>query len=168
MPPARRVTQRRIYAPPPTAHRRIARGARRPQRRPPAAGRNDDAAPRATFAQVEERIRKATTIDALDEAATLIQTFGVREQKGMSATTATNQTAVRWKYVADAGVPSDERTVCIAVADGDESSTGLGWWDSLAGCWRDAANGDSLADGVYAWAEELAPPPRRPVLVKAA
>lgn len=86
----------------------------------------------------------------------------------MSATTATNQTAVRWKYVADAGVPSDERTVCIAVADGDESSTGLGWWDSLAGCWRDAANGDSLADGVYAWAEELAPPPRRPVLVKAA
>lgn len=51
---------------------------------PPAAGRNDDAAPRATFAQVEERIRKATTIDALDEAATLIQTFGVREQKDLT------------------------------------------------------------------------------------
>lgn len=50
----------------------------------PASSARDDAAPRVSFAQLEERLRKATTVDAIDEAATLIQTFAHRDQKDLT------------------------------------------------------------------------------------
>lgn len=50
----------------------------------PASHASDDAAPRVSYAQLEERLRKAPTLDALDEAAPLIQTFGKRDATDLS------------------------------------------------------------------------------------
>lgn len=75
------------------------------------------------------------------------------------------RSTINWQYVAQAGTPSDNRTLHIAVASEDGPEIALGWWDGDV--WRDVADANNLGDRVYAYAELAAVPPLVPLAAAA-
>lgn len=76
------------------------------------------------------------------------------------------RSVIKWIYPGTSGLPSDNRTLHIAVMTDDGPEIGMGWWDGDA--WRDCVDANYLGDQVYAYAELAAVPPVQPVLAAAA
>lgn len=75
------------------------------------------------------------------------------------------RSTINWQYVAQAGPPSDNRTLHIAVMGDEGPEIGMGWWDGDV--WRDCVDANDLGTTVYAYAELAAVPPVRPMAVAA-